>query len=238
MQIHLAHSWNVQLVSWTFGSTRCSTGIFFASMIITTGLTDWRSGMSCIVLLLRASIIGVFGPESWIWSVRRCMQSLPIIQLPIIHDSSCHENSFFLVDLLENAHRGKFKHMWWAYVCRSMFFSLVNKALYSTVISPRVLSILFKSVCEFTLLEAVNRRPSILPKNSLWSGSNILPSTLCPEGTLADFIDSSTLVINKFSIAVNTASWTLVSTDVIRLSILLHTLLTIFSSGGWTSNCG
>ena len=122
-------------------------------------------------------------------------------------------------------------------VCLSVnVFSLTNKSPSSTVILSRVSSILFNSVCEFILLEAVIRRPSILPKKSLWSGSNTLPSTLRPEGALADFMANSTLGVTKFFIAVNTVSWTLISTEVITLSTSLPTLLIILSSSVCTIN--
>ena len=129
-------------------------------------------------------------------------------------------------------------YLWWVYVCRSMFFSLTSKSPSSTVTLPRVSSILFNYVRKFILLEAVICRLSILPEKSLWSGSNTLPSTFRPEDALVDFMANSTLGITKFSIAVNIASWTLVSTDIITISASLRTLLTIFSSSVCTSICG
>ena len=109
-----------------------------------------------------------------------------------------------------------------------MFFSLTAKSSPSAVFLPRVSSILFKSVRDFILLEAVICRLLILPKNFLWSSSNTLPSTLRPQKALADFTANSTLRVTVLSIAVNTPSWTLLSTVVITLSTSLGTLLTKF----------
>ena len=106
--------------------------------------------------------------------------------------------------------------LWWVCVCRSIFLSLTYKSPPFTVILPRVSSILFKSLCEFVLLEAVIWRPSRFPEKSLWSGSNTRLPTPCPHDALTEFIASSTLRKAKFSIAVNSASCTLVSTVVIN----------------------
>ena len=54
--------------------------------------------------------------------------------------------------------------MWWAYVWKSLFFSLSKKSPSYTVILPRVSSILFISVCEFILQKDFIRRPSKIRK--------------------------------------------------------------------------
>ena len=128
--------------------------------------------------------------------------------------------------------------MWWACVCRSNFVSCTNKSPFSTIILPRGSSIPFKSVCEVSPLEAVIRRPSILYRKCLWSGSNTLPSTLRSEGALADFTADYTRRITKFSNAVSTESWTLVLTNVITLCSSLRTFVTIFFSSVFTSTSG
>ena len=128
--------------------------------------------------------------------------------------------------------------LWWVCVNRSLFLSLTDKSPPPTVILPRVSLILFKPICECILLEAAICRPSILPEKSFWSGSNTIPSTLRPGDALFDFMAISTLAITKFSIAVNTASWSLVSTVVITLSTSLRILLTMFSSNVCISTCG
>ena len=102
--------------------------------------------------------------------------------------------------------------MWWVCVFWSIFLSLINKSPPSTIILPRVSSILLKSLCEFIPLEAVIWKPSILPEKSLWSRSHTTLSIPRPDDALTDFIANSTLGITKFYIAVNTASCTLVST--------------------------
>ena len=103
---------------------------------------------------------------------------------------------------------------------------------------PRVSSIFLKSVCEIILLEAVIWRSSIFPEKDLWWGSNTTPPTPCRDDALADFIASSTLGVTKFSVAVNTASSTLVSTVVITLSTSFRNLLTKFFSDVCISTCG
>ena len=117
--------------------------------------------------------------------------------------------------------------VWWMCVCVCV-----------CVILPRVSSVLFNSVCEFILLEAVICRPSVFLEKPLWSGSNTTLPTSFPDDALIDFIASSTLGIIKFSIAVITASCATVSIVVITLSTSLPTLLTMFISSVSKSTYG
>ena len=88
--------------------------------------------------------------------------------------------------------------MRWVCAWRSRFLSLTVKSTPSTVILSRVSSILFKSVFEFSLPQAVIWRPSISPENVLWSGSCTKLSIPRRENALFDCLALSTLGITSF----------------------------------------
>ena len=54
-----------------------------------------------------------------------------------------------------------FRHLWWVCVCQSIFLWLTNKSPPSAVKLRRVSTVLFKSLCEFILFEAVVWRRSL-----------------------------------------------------------------------------
>ena len=103
---------------------------------------------------------------------------------------------------------------------------------------PRVSSVLLKSACQFILPEAVTCRLSISSEKCLWSGSNTRLPNPCPDDSLTDFIASFYLGLTKYSIAVITASYTVISTVVVTLSTSLRTLLTKFFSSVYISITG
>ena len=120
-------------------------------------------------------------------------------------------------------------------VCRSESLSLLDKSPTSTVILPRVSSILFKSVLEFIRLEMVFWRPSIFPEKSLWSGYGTTLSMSRPKDALTDFMTTYALGITKLSITVKRAWCTLVSTVAIMLFNSLHILPLILLSSVYVS---
>ena len=76
----------------------------------------------------------------------------------------------------------------------------------STVVLPRVKSILFRSLSQFFLMEAVLYGLSPVPEKSPWSVSNTALPEFCPQHALPVPIANSKLRFKKLSNAANITS--------------------------------
>ena len=108
---------------------------------------------------------------------------------------------------------------------------MTERSLASTVVLPRVWSILFMSVWEFKILGAVVRGVSwTFREKFLWFGSYRILLGPLSKNALANRITSSTLRFTTVSIAAKKASWTPFLTVTISQPVSRCTLSLLFSS--------